>query len=139
MKEIARSTQAMISGMSPMLREGLYVFVSTTDPDVIGGLTPVALSLFHEDEGVSLLVPADAARWAGQPVDQAMRCITLNVYSSLEGVGLTAAVATALARHDIACNVIAAFHHDHVFVLDEDSRRALEVLEDLQQGVAASE
>ena len=36
--------------------------------------------------------------------------------SSLEAVGLTAAVAGALAAEGISANVVAAFHHDHVFV-----------------------
>ena len=40
----------------------------------------------------------------------------LQVHSALDGVGLTAAVAGALAAAGIACNVIAAFHHDHLFV-----------------------
>ena len=66
-------------------------------------LLPAAIATFHEDEGLSLLVPAEAAGEAGQPVDQPMRCITLNVYSSLDGVGLTAAVAAALADHRRWC------------------------------------
>lgn len=45
-----------------------------------------------------------------------MRCMTLQVYSALEGVGLTAAVSQTLAEHDIPCNIVAAFQHDHVFV-----------------------
>ena len=61
-----------------------------------------------------------------------MRCITLNVYSSLEGVGLTAAVATALAENGIACNMVAAFHHDHAFVPDALSQKAMQVLKELQ-------
>jgi hypothetical protein len=43
-------------------------------------------------------------------------CISLDVHSSLEAVGLTAAVAGILADHEIPANVIAAYFHDHVFV-----------------------
>jgi hypothetical protein len=45
-----------------------------------------------------------------------MACLTLRVHSALDGVGLTAAVASALAEIGIPCNMVAAFHHDHAFV-----------------------
>ncbi|QOF70735.1 ACT domain-containing protein [Aminobacter sp. SR38] len=60
-----------------------------------------------------------------------MRRITLNVYSALDGVGLTAAVATALARHAIPCNMVAAYHHDHAFVPAARAEAALASLEEL--------
>jgi uncharacterized protein len=60
-----------------------------------------------------------------------MRQITLTVHSALDGVGLTAAVASALAAEGIACNMVAARHHDHVFVPEAQAQRALAVLERL--------
>jgi uncharacterized protein len=42
--------------------------------------------------------------------------ISLTVHSDLAAVGLTAAFATALGRAGISCNVIAGYHHDHLFV-----------------------
>jgi hypothetical protein len=59
----------------------------------------------------------------------------LTVHSALDGVGLTAAVASALADAGIPCNMVAAFHHDHAFVPLDDAPRALAILQDL----AASE
>ena len=82
---------------------------------------------------MSLLVPHDVAKELGLNVDHPMSCITLNVYSSLEGVGLTAAVAAALGEAAIPCNMIAAFHHDHVFVPSKMRHAAMEVLERLQK------
>jgi hypothetical protein len=54
--------------------------------------------------------------------------ITLTVHSSLDAVGLTAAVATKLAEYDISANVIAAYYHDHIFVQTEKSELALKAL-----------
>ena len=50
------------------------------------------------------------------------------VPSALDAVGLTAAVATALTRVGIACNVIAGFHHDHLFVPVDSATRAMSAL-----------
>lgn len=129
----AHTAEDMISGMSPELRPGRFVFVSTTDAGLVAALSPDALSVFREDEGLSLLVPVETAVARGLPVDQPMRCITLCVYSSLGGVGLTAAVSTALAEHAIPCNMIAAFHHDHLCVPDALAQQAMDVLLALQR------
>lgn len=77
---------------------------------------------------MSMLVPLDVAERSNFDISQPMQGITLNVFSSLEGVGLTAAVAAALGDHDIPCNMIAACHHDHVFVPSAMSDRAMQVL-----------
>jgi hypothetical protein len=53
------------------------------------------------------------------------------VQSSLEAVGLTAAFSNALAEHRISCNVVAAYHHDHIFVASSDAERAMKVLKAL--------
>jgi hypothetical protein len=46
-------------------------------------------------------------------------------------VGLTAAVSGALAEAEIACNVVAGFHHDHLFVPWERRDEALAILQRL--------
>lgn len=58
--------------------------------------------------------------------------ITLTVHSDLQAVGLTAAVATSLADAGISCNVVAAAHHDHLFVPVESAGLAIAVLQALQ-------
>lgn len=65
---------------------------------------------------------------------------TVTVHSDLQAVGLTAAVAEALTKASISCNVVAAAFHDHIFVPVERATDALAQLMDLQsraaQGVA---
>ena len=131
MPKIAHTAKDMIANMTPQLQPGSYVFVScdkTQEP----ALLSEAIASFQEAEGLSLILPCDVAERHGLPGAPAMQCITLNVYSSLEGVGLTAAVAAALGEAGIACNMVAAFHHDHVFVPETDSHRALAKLRELQ-------
>jgi len=53
------------------------------------------------------------------------------VHSSLEALGLTAAVSAALTEAHISCNVLAGFHHDHLLVPVADADRALEILHEL--------
>lgn len=127
-REPVKDTQAMIQGMSPVLDPVLYHFCTSpagaTDP----GLLAQALASFAEEEGLSLILTDALARAHGFATDMPMQRITLNVYSALDGVGLTAAVAVALAKHDIPCNMVAGYHHDHAFVPAAMADHALEIL-----------
>lgn len=136
MTGIARSAEEMISNMTPVLGAGEVVFVTTADVRVAASLTPFAIATCREEEGLSLILPLDVARKAGFDTGQPMRCVTLSVFSALDGVGLTAAVATALAEADIPCNMVAAFHHDHAFVPSHLAERALTVLGSVQRRAA---
>lgn len=136
MPEIAHSAAAMIAGMEPQLRDGAYVFASLTDAALATKLQAEALASFREEEGLSLILPLSVADAADLDVSQPMACITLNVYSSLNGVGLTAAVSGALGASDIPCNIVAACHHDHVFVPLADNFRALTALQTLQSSAS---
>ncbi len=115
---------AMVTGMDPELTPGDWAFV--TDPPEGARI----LATIREDEGLSAIIPADDAPADAPP----MRRITLRVHSSLEGVGLTAAVATALAEAGIACNMVAGHHHDHAFVPARHAARALDLLHALAAG-----
>ncbi|MDR9395284.1 MAG: ACT domain-containing protein [Roseovarius sp.] len=125
-----RDRTAMIAGMAPQADAETYHFCTVAEP-VAALHFPEALAVVREAEGVSLILPEAAMRRHGLPADQPMRRITLGVQSALDGVGLTAAVAAALAAHDIACNMVAGYHHDHVFVPEADADRALAILHDL--------
>lgn len=119
---------AMVSGMAPLLQPGEFVFV-TVPTAVPAGLDP--LMTFCEAEGRTLILPRQDADRAGLDYDLALCWITLTVHSALDGVGLTAAVSTALAEVGIACNVVAARFHDHLFVPADRAEEAVQVLTDL--------
>ena len=131
-----RDRAAMIAGMNPALMPGYCHFCTLTDPALIAAAMPDALGTFHEAEGLSLILPEVAAQALGLPLVGPMRQITLQVLSSLEGVGLTAAVAKLLADHGIACNMVAAYHHDHAFVPAADAERAVGLLQALANTTA---
>ena len=121
----------MLSSLQPRLLSGEFVFCT-----LVNGrygdhreLSPIAC--FTEEEGLSLLLPREKADQAGLVYDAIFRCITLGLHSSLEAVGLTAAVASCLADIDISANVIAAFHHDHILVPAGRAEEALAALQGL--------
>lgn len=132
-----KDTAAMIAGMAPMRDAEIWFFCTTTDEALAARATPNALTVFSEEEGLSLIMPEVAARDLGFELEMPMTRITLSVHSALDGVGLTAAVATALAGAHIPCNMVAAYHHDHAFVPAELADRAMEVLTHLAKAGAS--
>lgn len=123
----------MVAGMDAALVPGRYVYCSLPPGAPEQAVLAEALAMFREAEGLSVLLSEDAAGRFGLAASPPMRQITLHVYSSLTGTGLTAAVAGALAARGIACNMIAATLHDHVFVPAERAEEALETLQALQE------
>jgi len=124
-------TDAMIAGMAPRPDAETWHFCTVESEAAAALHFPEALATFREAEGVSLILPAQAAARHGFRTDLPMARITLGVHSALDGVGLTAAVAAALARAGIPCNMVAAFHHDHAFVPQDMADRAMDILQDL--------
>lgn len=105
----------LLSSMQPELDPDPWVFAAAAAPLSGAEVTVV------ETEGVtSVLRERDLppARDVDTPVEVSapFARITLRVHSDLEAVGLTAAIATALAAEGIPANVVAGFFHDHVFV-----------------------
>ena len=117
--------RGLLSGMRPELNPGRYVF-TMAEGDVPSGVTPVVT--VAEQEGLTLVVPQAEADAAGMAYDYVAGWITLRVHSALSAIGLTAAVSRTLADANLSCNVVAAFHHDHLFVPYEHAERAVEVL-----------
>lgn len=129
--ELAR----LITGMRPHLDPDRYVYATVTGPPP-AGLDPVVT--VREDEGRTLVVRQEEADAAGLGYGFVAGRITLRVYSGLEAVGLTAAVAQKLAAAGLSCNVVAGFHHDHLFVPYERADEAMAVLERLASETPAA-
>lgn len=98
----------LLAGLAPALHERpRAIRMQPADASVPAD----AIMLFREDEGTTVVVEADATQ-----DDTLWAQITLRIHSSLEAVGMLAAVAAALTARDIPCNAVSAYHHDHLFV-----------------------
>lgn len=116
----------MLSTLSVERRPGVFTFVAVKVPTP--GLLAAAHGMVKEGALTTLVVPIHAADRAGLPVTIEMAWLTLTVQSSLEAVGLTAAVSAKLTEHDIPCNVLAGYHHDHILVPVELAAQAIDAL-----------
>jgi len=124
----------MLASIEVDQRPGYYCFAGGIDPTgeyltadgkaertsdeaaALRGLASQAVAMVTEPEGTSLVLPLDVARAHGLEPDYIAAWLTLAVHSSLEAVGLTAAISAALAGEGISCNILAGFHHDHLLV-----------------------
>lgn len=118
----------LLTAMSPDLSEGEYVFCSIKTAQYGDYADTLPIASFAETEGLTLVMLKDAAIKSGLSFEGVFKCITLGVHSSLEAVGLTAAVAGKLAENGIAANVIAGYFHDHIFIKSELADRAIGIL-----------
>lgn len=116
----------LLRTMSAQLVDGLYVFATLAQGVVPSGIRPKML--FHEAEGMTLILLKSEAEAAGIDYEFPCRMITLNIHSSLEAVGFLARITTALAKHDMGVNPVSGFYHDHLFVPDGREHDALAVL-----------
>ncbi len=118
----------LLSEMSPQLEDREYVFASVEPAEASRYLALDPLGFFREAEGLTLILERSVAESHALAASAPMRCITLTVHSSLEAVGLTAAIATELAGLGISANVVAAYYHDHVFVPCAQAEQAVAAL-----------
>ena len=116
----------LIAQMSPSLDDQVWAFVSVGEVSS-EYVAEHALATFREAEGTTLIVPWERAE-EFDVCSEPMARITLNIHSSLQAVGLTAAVSQALASEAISANVVAGFYHDHIFVQQMAGERAVACL-----------
>ena len=128
----------LLESVHPIVNPGEYLFLAVDDETL--ERIPRAATLFefkehrcgqqHREEGTTVVVERQQAAQLGlRPRDDYVASwITLQVQSSLEAVGLTQHVAEQLAEVGVSANVVAAYHHDHVFVHSRDRDTAEQAL-----------
>ncbi len=123
----------LLSSMSPEFMDGEYVFCSVQgELSEFYKLSPIAT--FCEAEGLTLVLPKETAAKNNLPFESVFKGITLTIHSSLDAVGLTAAISNKLSDKGISANVIAAYYHDHIFVQEEKAELALAALNEFKTG-----
>lgn len=131
-----RDLAVLLQSLSPALHPGAYVYCCLPLDAELADLRPVVT--VWEPEGRTLVLEEAQARDAGLQILYRAAWLTLTVHSDLQAVGLTAAVAQALAAEGLSCNVVAGAHHDHLFVPFEEADRALRSLQALQARAAGA-
>ncbi|NAS14081.1 ACT domain-containing protein [Poritiphilus flavus] len=125
------SLSELISGMTPQLNPGEYVFISTRDISSIP--RDETICEFREKEAHTVVISRKKAEEMGHSYEYVASWITLMIHSSLEAVGFTAVFSAELAKHGISCNVIAGYYHDHIFVNKKEAEKAMRVLTNLSK------
>ncbi|OYW59203.1 MAG: hypothetical protein B7Z10_04745 [Rhodobacterales bacterium 32-66-7] len=127
-----QNLQVLLRTMEPVLSDTPYGYAVWP-----GGPLPFqAFATVAEAEGLTVVADWAVLQQAGLSAEALAgpwARISLTVHSDLAAVGLTAALATALAAQGISANVIAGFHHDHIFLAWErrfDAMAALKALSD---------
>ena len=127
-----RELDDLLRSMNPKLEETDFVFCT-----VLGTLKEYLhldpIATFKETEGLTLIIEKSKAEQFDLSFDGTYRQITLTVHSSLDAVGLTAAVANKLASKGISANVVAAYYHDHIFVQTHKATEAMLALSELSE------
>lgn len=129
----------LLSNMQPKLQKGHWVFATVDSEQLPKILQQIEIcdlqGFYQESEGSSLILEEAQAKLLALECSEVFAAISLSIHSSLEAVGLTAAISGALSQAGISANVVAAFYHDHIYVPYEKAEAAMQCLE----GIAAEE
>lgn len=128
-----KSLNILLATMEPRLYEEEYVFCTFKNSSLTDKLHLNPIGSFCEEEGLTLIITKETAHINGIEATAVFSLISLTIHSSLEAIGLTAAIAAKLASKDISANVVAAYYHDHVFVQKEKAQQAMNALRELQE------
>lgn len=118
--------EQMLATLAVEQRPGVFTYVATDEPT--SELLAESHATISEGSTTTFVLPVEAAESAGHPVPVRLAWLSLTVQSSLEAVGLTAAVSALLTAEGIPCNVLAGYYHDHLLVPTERAADAIRVL-----------
>ena len=125
--------KAILQSLSPIMLDETYVFCTVVGASYGDYAETAPIASYQENEGLTLVLTQERADASGLSYEGLFRCISLQVHSSLESVGLTAVVAGKLAAYEISANIIAGYYHDHVFVPQAQASEAFELLRNLNK------
>ncbi len=126
-----KDLQKLLKKLQPVLNSGEYVFATVNNFDQVKRTD--TLFEFKEREGITVVLEKNKADFLKISYTFICSWITLKVHSSLDAVGLTATFSSALTKHNISCNVVAGFYHDHIFVDTKDAQKAIKILTNLSK------
>ncbi|OJD27233.1 hypothetical protein ACJ73_01371 [Blastomyces percursus] len=131
----------LLASLDPTLDPETFVFLTTKKRMhalPLQSLQPQML--FQESEGVTIITTRNLATSHGFGEQATFPCrkISLKIHSSLEAVGLIAAISTTLGEGCISSNVVSGYFHDHIFVPVGREEEALQALRELAGGGAES-
>ncbi|MDB9953408.1 ACT domain-containing protein [Porticoccaceae bacterium] len=125
--------KAILQSLSPIMLDETYVFCTVVGASYGDYAETAPIASYQENEGLTLVLTQERADIAKLGYEGLFSCISLQVHSSLESVGLTAVVAGKLAAYEISANIIAGYYHDHVFVPQAQASEAFGLLRDLNK------
>jgi hypothetical protein len=120
----------LLASMRPVLHAEACVFCSVSR-EAYAGLTVEPIGIFHEQEGITLILTQHQAGDPDLHFEGIWAWITLTVHSSLSAVGFLAVITTRLTQAGISVNPVSAYYHDHLFVPWEKRDQAMDVLRQL--------
>lgn len=110
-----RDLSRLLQMLDPHLFQERYSFSAASELTLAEG----DFAIVREREGLTVIRTDPAGEWAR---------ISLGVHSSLDAVGLTAALSSRLAGAGISANIVAGLYHDHLFIPWDRREEALAAL-----------
>lgn len=128
-----KNISILLATMQPSLDPAIYVFLTTKSP--LHSLPLSALQpqlIVQEEEGTTIVTTETLATSHGfnEPTFLCKK-ISLTIHSSLEAVGLIAAITNRLKDYGISTNVVSGYFHDHIYVPVARAEDAMRVLEEV--------
>lgn len=122
--------QEVLASIKVSCDEVAYGFATVIEDVAISAQD--GLATFKEKEGLAIIDTVGSLKSKDLKYDGPFAKLTVDAHTSLDMVGLTAAISTKLANNGISANVVAAYYHDHIFVQYEHRHEALKLLKELK-------
>jgi hypothetical protein len=122
-----KNVDVLLKSMKPQQIRGEFVFC-TIPIESFSKLNITPLLVFHEKEGVTIILNKESANKMKFSYQHVWAMITLTVHSDLAAVGFLAVITRKLAEKKISVNVVSAYYHDHLFVPYEKAEQAMKAL-----------